>query len=397
MKPLYYSIMPLLIIGAAIYLLAEHAAWLQSYRQPLLYGAYGLGIAGLTLSFRFNKSSIFFMTAWVLMFYSALVWQEGDRAALLDVLAVTMPLAALLVAVLPERGIFRVRAAPKYLVLLLAAGTTLWGARFGSGDFSMLAAYTLVPPQYTDWTPIHQPALLLFLILFVFSLSFNLARPSIQKAGFSGTLVGLAAILHLQGELYAAAVMSIAMISMMILAVIQESYQMAYIDELTELHGRRALRELFQKTGGTFSVAMVDVDHFKKFNDTHGHDAGDNVLRMVGGKMRKVGGGGKPFRYGGEEFTVVFPGKRVEEVRDSLEALRLSIGESRFTIRKRDRRQSNGGKARKTQKKSRAVKVTVSIGVADNAKNSAGPWDVLKLADKKLYRAKAAGRNRVMG
>lgn len=396
MKSLYYSVMPFIIIGAAIYSLVEYSAWLHSSPQLLLYGTYGIAIVGLTLSFRFNKSSIFFMTAMLLLFYSALAWVSAGRDDLMNILAITLPLAALLVAVLPERGIFRVRAVPKYLVLL-AAGVSAWGVLLDNTIFSTLAGLTLVPPQYTDWTPIHQPALLLFIVLFVFSLSFNLAWPSIQRACFTGILVGMETILHLQGELYAASVMSIAMISMMILAVIQESYQMAYIDELTELHGRRALRELFQKTGGTYSVAMVDVDHFKKFNDTHGHDAGDNVLRMVGGKMRKVGGGGKPFRYGGEEFTVVFPGKKVDEVRDSLEALRLAIGESRFTIRKRDRRRGKGGKAGKRQKKSRAVKVTVSIGVADNSRNSEGPWEVLKLADKKLYRAKAGGRNKVMG
>ena len=56
-------------------------------------------------------------------------------------------------------------------------------------------------------------------------------------------------------------------------------------------------------------VAMVDVDHFKKFNDTYGHDTGDSVLRMIATKLQKVGGGGTAYRYGGEEFSIIFNGK----------------------------------------------------------------------------------------
>jgi len=64
-------------------------------------------------------------------------------------------------------------------------------------------------------------------------------------------------------------------------SVVRLSYGMAYVDELTELPGRRALTEEMRELGGRYAIAMLDVDHFKKFNDTHGHDVGDQVLRMV--------------------------------------------------------------------------------------------------------------------
>ena len=66
---------------------------------------------------------------------------------------------------------------------------------------------------------------------------------------------------------------------------------------------------------------MVDIDHFKKFNDRYGHDAGDEVLRMVAGQLGLVGLGGKVFRYGGEEFTVIFVGKTAERVEEELVSL----------------------------------------------------------------------------
>ncbi|MER3423211.1 MAG: GGDEF domain-containing protein, partial [Nitrospiraceae bacterium] len=65
------------------------------------------------------------------------------------------------------------------------------------------------------------------------------------------------------------------------LAVLQTSYAMAYHDDLTGLPGRRALNETLLKLSGRYTIAMVDVDHFKTFNDQYGHDVGDQVLRMV--------------------------------------------------------------------------------------------------------------------
>jgi diguanylate cyclase (GGDEF)-like protein len=189
-------------------------------------------------------------------------------------------------------------------------------------------------------------------------------------------------------------VFSSAALLMCLYAVAQESWRMAYLDELTGLPGRRALREKFQQLSGAYTIAMLDVDHFKKFNDTYGHDTGDAVLQMIAGKMQKIGGGGLPFRYGGEEFSILFKGKACEDARAHLEKLRQTIADTPFVINRGSRRKGEGkGKA----KSSKSVQVTVSIGMADSNTESSSPWDVLKLADKALYRAKNKGRNRVCG
>ena len=78
---------------------------------------------------------------------------------------------------------------------------------------------------------------------------------------------------------------------------------------------------------------MCDVDHFKRFNDTYGHDAGDQVLRMVAAKLSQVGGGGRAFRYGGEEFLVVFRGRSAREAEPFVESLRRSIADAGFVLR----------------------------------------------------------------
>jgi diguanylate cyclase (GGDEF)-like protein len=141
-------------------------------------------------------------------------------------------------------------------------------------------------------------------------------------------------------------------------------------------------------------VAMVDVDHFKKFNDIHGHDVGDQVLRTVAGRLACVAGGGRAFRYGGEEFAVLFPGKTAAESAPHLETLRTSVAGATFTLRGQDRptRKPTSPGARGAS--ARQVAVTVSIGAAQ-ARGAALPEQVVKAADRALYRAKEGGRNRV--
>ena len=180
-------------------------------------------------------------------------------------------------------------------------------------------------------------------------------------------------------------------------AVAHEAYQMAFRDELTGLPGRRALNERMQRLGRNYVLAMSDVDHFKKFNDTHGHDVGDQVLRLVASKLSKIGGGGKAYRYGGEEFALVFAGKTLEECMPHLEVIRESIATYNIQLRNQENRPQDDhqGRQRRAGSAASSVSVTVSIGVAERI-DQRTPEEVLKSADQALYSAKGAGRNCVM-
>jgi len=181
-------------------------------------------------------------------------------------------------------------------------------------------------------------------------------------------------------------------------AVAHEAYQMAFRDELTGLPGRRALNERMQRLGRNYVIAMTDVDHFKKFNDTHGHDVGDQVLRLVASRLSKVTGGGRAYRYGGEEFALVFAGKTAEECLPHLEAVREMIANYAIQLRDQNSRpqDDSAGRQRRSGSASATVSVTISIGVAERLIDHRNPEAVLKSADEALYSAKAAGRNCVV-
>ncbi|MBI2161049.1 MAG: GGDEF domain-containing protein [Candidatus Rokubacteria bacterium] len=181
----------------------------------------------------------------------------------------------------------------------------------------------------------------------------------------------------------------------LVVSLVETSHRMAYGDELTGLPGRRALDEALLRLGGQYAIAMVDIDHFKRFNDQYGHDAGDQLLRMVGGQLTRIDGGGRPFRYGGEEFAVLFPGKSADEALPHLERFRKMIARSSFTLRGRDRPAKRPTHAVPAADERKRISVTVSIGVAEPERDRAAPEEVIRAADAALYRAKDAGRNRV--
>jgi GGDEF domain-containing protein len=181
-------------------------------------------------------------------------------------------------------------------------------------------------------------------------------------------------------------------------SVIHETFYMAFRDELTGIPGRRALNERLSRLGNQYVIAMADVDHFKKFNDTHGHDVGDQVLKLVASKMRKVSGGGSAYRYGGEEFTLLFPGKTLKECLPHLEAVRRSIEEYPLRIRDKQTRPQDdeSGRERRGSVEAKTAFITVSMGVAERGVAARLPEEVIKCADQALYKAKGAGRNNVM-
>jgi diguanylate cyclase (GGDEF)-like protein len=197
--------------------------------------------------------------------------------------------------------------------------------------------------------------------------------------------------------------------------IVEMSYLLAYHDELTTLPSRRAFHDALLRLEAPYSIAMVDIDHFKRCNDTYGHDTGDQVLRMVASRLARVSGAGQAYRCGGEEFAIVFPGKTTREVMEHLEKLRAAIESSNLRLRGPDRRQETRGPDRRNQRgrkrtqtghairqlarasepASTQLSVTASIGVATSRGENPSAEEVIQAADKALYRAKAAGRNRI--
>ena len=173
-------------------------------------------------------------------------------------------------------------------------------------------------------------------------------------------------------------------------------WQKVYIDELTSVPNRRAYNEELKKLGRKYTIAMLDIDHFKNFNDTYGHKEGDNVLRYVAAHLMDVSKA-KVFRYGGEEFSIIYSGYKMNDVLPRLEYVCSSLAKREFFIRMSDTERSLKSEKDRGQKINdyKKVRVTISIGVAQRDSKFRIPDDVIEAADKALFVAKKKGRNRV--
>ena len=157
----------------------------------------------------------------------------------------------------------------------------------------------------------------------------------------------------------------------------QELGQQVLTDSLTGLGNRRSLQESARQIAGvgSYSVLMVDADHFKQVNDRYGHDRGDEVLKDIAQCLfksaRQVD---SVVRYGGEEFVLILPETRLEQAEIVASRIHASIAECR-----------PGG-----------LPVTVSIGAATSDSGQDDLYLTIKCADEALYQAKAEGRNRTV-
>src|SRR5476651_2449728 len=283
--------------------------------------------------------------------------------------------------------------------VLLAVGSVAFGLEqsYPQAVLEWLAEIRW-PALHGQWMSLIQLSYAMFLIAFVLLIVQYLSKPRPLHAAYLVGLLGLFWALPKTFILpFTLNIMCSQVMLMIAAAVAHEAYQMAFRDELTGLPGRRALNERMQRLGRNYVLAMSDVDHFKKFNDTHGHDVGDQVLRLVASKLSKISGGGRAYRYGGEEFALVFAGKTLEECMPHLEVIRESIASYNIQLRNPDRPQDDQqGRQRRAGSGASSVSVTVSIGVAERQAEQRTPEEVLKSADEALYAAKGAGRNCVV-
>ncbi len=163
-------------------------------------------------------------------------------------------------------------------------------------------------------------------------------------------------------------------------------YKLATIDGLTELYNHRYFQDTLRKQmdiarryNQTFSLIIVDIDFFKKFNDTYGHQAGDAVLRQVAQTLKKNSRTTDYVcRYGGEEMSIILPNTSAEEALNNANRICKAVAEKPFHLTPVD-----------------TANVTISIGVATFPDNAQTPQDLIEWADKGLYYAKEHGRNQV--
>lgn len=356
-------------------------------------------LIGLIISFKFNRSREFFIfiiltLSFVLINYiNGSIGEENNTQDIYLIICFLIPMNVLVFSLLNERGILSLWGGIRISFIAFQLLFSNWIITAEGRELLTFFKKDLLPMELEKVTPITEIALLAFLIAFILLIIRQVLLKSTQDIYLVGVLFSLFLILHNFSNQVLNLVFFIVSGVMLIVSVIQYSYSIAFYDELTGLPSRRALKQDMMKLGINYSIAMLDIDFFKKFNDTYGHDTGDEVLRLVASIIKDVSGGGKAYRYGGEEFTILFPSRSIGDVLPHLEELREKISKRGFYVRSKNRPKKKPKKPTSNSRASKPIRITVSIGVAQKNERNKTPDTVLKSADSALYRAKKKGRN----
>src|SRR5216684_1067097 len=393
--------------------------------SPLLiaYAFYGVVTAGLLLAWRFHSSRVFLALLVLFLAQQAIgyfsqghIAASGPGSVALAAAGLLLPLNFVLLSFQQEKGFTFSSIAPAGLLLFVEAVivAVLCRPEPSAATQHALRHASAAPPL-----PLPFATLLAFSAAAIVLLARYMLFHKPAESGFFWALSSCMLALRFGGTgriptgYFAAGAFILAG------AIVETSYLLAYHDELTTLPSRRAFHDALLRLEAPYSIAMLDIDHFKRCNDTYGHDTGDQVLRMIATRLSRVTGGGQAYRCGGEEFAIVFPGKTTSDVLEHLEKLRSDIEGSTLRLRGPDRRQEERGPDRRNQRprgraqtghairqlsrvattpsslSSSELSVTASIGVATSRRENPSAEEVMQAADKALYRAKAAGRNRI--
>ncbi len=401
-KILSYGLPEVPIILAA--LLYTQADWLQTLLGRVTpFYPYAVFGAGVLLGWRFHRSRLLFALLVLTLADRTLVHFLAGHAlardrVVLQAIGVLLPLNLAALSLTSERGVLTPPGLARFATILGQLALVAILDRQAAGATAALLHTRLLPQWLFAWSSLAQPALLAFVVAAGLVLAAQLMAPTPTGRSLAWALIpaflGLSTVRPGNAGFSTFYLTTSALI--LVVAVAEASYHMAYQDSLTGLPARRALNEALLRLGGSYTVAMVDVDHFKRINDRHGHDVGDQVLKMIAAKLAQVRGGGKAYRYGGEEFAVIFAGRGADECLPDIEALRQTVEDTRFILRARFRsKKKKEEKVLTDRGRGERVPVTISVGVAEKNERHTN-WDqVVKAADRALYRAKEGGRNQV--
>jgi diguanylate cyclase (GGDEF)-like protein len=265
--------------------------------------------------------------------------------------------------------------------------------------YQNMGASALLEYSYINWSllehiPLSQPALFVYGIIFLYFLArYIRIREAIERAFFWALILTFSALVV--NKIGPASSIFFAMAGLiLVISVIENIYFEGFRDELTDLPTSQVLIGNLSKLKTGYTLAMIEIDHFKKLKDNHGRKVSKQIIRMVGSKLASVTGG-MPFRYGDAVFLVVFPGMFVQETMPRLEKLRIMIKESGFMTpsQKDSHKRLKRLKGLKIQPDK--IPLPVSIGVAEKIDLDIRPQQVIKSAEEALYFARKEGRDRI--
>jgi len=381
-----------LVLLVSVSLVLGSDAFVERVSRGLPWLAYG---AALLLATTAHRSRVVALVL-VVLAVGAAASSEAMGTSTLPFAGGIFAVSVVVLAPLKDRGALSAMGLLQVggaVALIVSGGSLL---RLAPGAIDAFLAIQLIPTVATQWSMLPQPVLAALGLAFITALAVALVRKGPVEIGIVWSVALVGSALCFAGEGGRASILLMGAGLSLGLSVLDQSPAWVFKDELTGLPGRRLLLQDLQTMRGIYAAAIVDIDDFGRFNERYGHDVGDQVLRMVATRLAKAPGGSRAYRYGGDEFAVLFPGATDQEAMHHLQGFQRSLEESPFGLRRwrrpRVRPQGPGPLNLDGGEPARRLSVRVSVGVAGSAGADSPPDSVLGRADQAVHRARATAQ-----
>jgi GGDEF domain-containing protein len=314
----------------------------------------------------------------------------GESASAFQLGGGLFALAAVLLVALDDHRVLSVRGLGQ--LGLVAVPGALAGVAFRRAPDALESFLSLevIPWLTFGGDGLSQPVAAAFVLASFLGLGVASLRGGAVERGAWWAMVSVGLALFLAEESSAASILLMSGCLILGLSVLDPSARWAERDELTGLPGRTLLLRDLQSMGGVFATSVVDIQDFRNLQDRHGHDVSGQILRMVASRLAKLPGGGRAYRYGSDEFALLFPGKTKEEALQHLGSFQRSLEESPFVLRRWPRPGGSTEDRKSPDPEADPppawLPLRVSIGVADSAGAHSSPEAILGRADEEAHR-----------
>lgn len=382
---------PIMVIMVAWALAVKAESSIDAIQSLIKVIPYVIALLAIFMSVWYQNSNSFYLVCFILVSYIFISISKNHFPMLTEavtMLSILLPINTVWLSFSQERGIFSTYGRNKAVIVSIQL---IWVFINTMRKSSIAVTQDMISQIFIG---IKAPAVVLYILAVGILLSCYILKRRYMDLIYVTVLISSIIAFYFSNRILLVAIFTSAVFVIMVIAMFDVSYSLAFYDTLTGVLSRRALEQELLKLGNRkYAIAMVDLDHFKKINDTYGHDIGDEVLKMVASILNSTFSKAKVFRYGGEEFVVLFTGKGNKEILPQLERARKAVECRPFILRSDKRPDEKQNKYNKYSRGKGKINITVSIGLAQKTELLKSCYDVIKKADEALYKSKNGGRN----
>ncbi len=369
--------------------------------SALIYPIIVIG-AGVLIGLFFKRTWLMIVILVLAIADRALLYFAGNTAVTMEegrliynAISFLLPINLCFFAFMKRRGDIKWQSIWFLGAILLQGCGVAFIYQYKSLGFGAFLEYSSIKWALLEHIPLSQLALFSFGIAFIYYLFLYIRTHGVIERSFCWALISI---------FYALALSRIGPVSsiyfstaglILVISVIENIYVEGFQDEVTDLPTGKSMHGILSQLDRGYTVALIEVDNFERLKDNHGRRVSKQVLRSVGSKLTSVTGGGKPFRYRGEVFAIVFPGMFLQDMLPRIEELRQTIKKLGPILQS----QKSPGKKLKKLKRieilANKIPVTVSIGVAERSDADMSPQQAIQKAEEALGIAKKEGHDRM--